>query len=71
MTMHIGCAQCKKELGAFDLKPQKCEPKPEPKPDFYGIVIMQCVFDDIVSTVKEKHTFDGETGELKSAEVMK
>ena len=43
--------------------------KPEPKPDFDGIVIMQCVFDDKVFTVKQKLTFDGETGKIIKAEL--
>ena len=45
--------------------------KPETKPDFDGIVIMQCVFDDKVFTVKHKIIFDGDTGKPKSSEVVK
>ena len=43
--------------------------KPETKPDFDGIVIMQCVFDNKVFTVKQKLTFDGETGKIIKAEL--
>jgi hypothetical protein len=78
--MHIGCTQCKKELGAFDLKPHKCEPKPEPKPD--NVLYINAYYStyEYFETgqwlepnpkANLKLIFDSETGELKSAEVIK
>jgi len=66
-----GWSEWKEEVGGFIWYNGGAEYriKPEPKPDFDGIVIMQCVFDDKVFTVKQKLTFDGETGKIIKAEL--
>ena len=44
--------------------------KPEPKPDVIGIITMNCDFNDVTTVIKQKLIIDGETGKLKSAEVI-
>ena len=45
--------------------------KPEPKPDVIGIITMNCDFNDVTTVIKQKLIIDGDTGEIKSAEVIK
>jgi hypothetical protein len=45
--------------------------KPEPKPDVVGFIEVNFNFDNRILYTKQKFIIDGETGKLKSSEVIK
>ena len=64
--------ECKQGLGC-PVREEHCHVKPEPKPDFvrYGNIQNAWYLDTRSSGNNIKLTFNGETGALKKAEVLK